>query len=94
MRLIGPLPAVFERCKCHKGLTPRGVDHGPVCIDSTCCHASTDVLQAVMDVIPRSVDTVIFPNYESMPERDDVEDSFMEARPAACPYSFQSYSIV
>ena len=36
--------------------------------------------QAVMGAVPWNVDTLVFPNYESMPERDDVEDPFMEAR--------------
>ena len=31
-----------------------------------------------MEAVPRDVDTVVFPNYESMPERDDVEDPFTE----------------
>ena len=29
---------------------------------------------------PADVDTVVFPNYESLPERDDVQDPFTEAR--------------
>jgi hypothetical protein len=33
-----------------------------------------------MAAVPRDVDTVVFPNYESMPERDDVEDPFTEVR--------------
>lgn len=28
--------------------------------------------------MPASVDTVVFPNYESMPERDDIIDPFTE----------------
>ena len=34
-----------------------------------------------MDAVPRDVDTVVFPNYESMPERDDVDDPFTEVCP-------------
>ena len=33
-----------------------------------------------MEAVPRDVDTVVFPNYESMPERDDVDDPFTELR--------------
>jgi hypothetical protein len=35
-------------------------------------------VQAVLADIPASVDTVVFPNYESMPERDDITDPFTE----------------
>lgn len=34
---------------------------------------------------PADVDTVVFPNYESLPERDDVQDPFTEARRPALP---------
>lgn len=37
-------------------------------------------LQAVLAAVPRHTDTVVFPNYESLPERDDVADPFTEAR--------------
>ena len=37
-------------------------------------------LQAVLVDVPRSVDTVVFPNYESLPERDDIADPFTQAR--------------
>ena len=39
-------------------------------------------MQAVLADIPASVDTVVFPNYESMPERDDITNPFTEV--AAC----------
>jgi hypothetical protein len=35
-------------------------------------------VQAVLADVPASVDTVVFPNYESMPERDDITDPFTE----------------
>lgn len=35
-------------------------------------------LQRVLAVFPPDVDTVVFPNYESLPERDDVQDPFTE----------------
>ena len=38
-------------------------------------------LQRVLAAYPADVDTVVFPNYESLPERDDVQDPFTEARP-------------
>lgn len=41
--------------------------------------------QAVMATVPLDVDNLVFPNYESMPERDDVADPFIEACPGACP---------
>lgn len=28
--------------------------------------------------MPADVDTLVFPNYESLPERDDVADPFLE----------------
>ena len=34
--------------------------------------------QAVLAEVPEAVDTVVFPNYESMPERDDITDPFTE----------------
>ena len=37
-------------------------------------------LQRVLAAYPADVDTVVFPNYESLPERDDVQDPFTEAR--------------
>lgn len=37
-------------------------------------------LKRVLGGYPADVDTVIFPNYESLPERDDVEDPFTEVR--------------
>lgn len=39
---------------------------------------SSNDLQAILADIPTSVDTVVFPNYESMPERDDITDPFTE----------------
>ncbi len=38
-----------------------------------------------MEAVPRDVDTVVFPNYESMPERDDVDDPFTEVRARSTP---------
>jgi hypothetical protein len=35
-------------------------------------------IQRVLSTIPADVDTVVFPNYESLPERDDVQDPFTE----------------
>lgn len=35
-------------------------------------------LQSVLSAYPQDVDTVVFPNYESMPERADIEDPFLE----------------
>jgi len=35
-------------------------------------------LQAVLAAVPHRVDNVVFPNYESMPERDDIVDPFTE----------------
>lgn len=35
-------------------------------------------LARALSEIPADVDTLIFPNYESMPERDDVSDPFSE----------------
>ncbi|KAL4853226.1 hypothetical protein ACK3TF_005740 [Chlorella vulgaris] len=35
-------------------------------------------LQEVLGEVPADVDTLVFPNYESLPERDDVEDPFLE----------------
>ncbi|KAK9843726.1 hypothetical protein WJX81_003815 [Elliptochloris bilobata] len=35
-------------------------------------------LQRVLAAYPADVDTVVFPNYESLPERDDVQDPFTE----------------
>ena len=37
-------------------------------------------LQRVLAAYPADVDTVVFPNYESLPERDDVQDPFTEVR--------------
>jgi hypothetical protein len=37
-------------------------------------------LQRVLAVFPPDVDTVVFPNYESLPERDDVVDPFTEVK--------------
>ena len=39
-------------------------------------------IQRVLAGVPSDVDTIVFPNYESLPERDDVQDPFTEARPA------------
>jgi len=36
------------------------------------------VLQEVLAQVPADVDTLVFPNYESLPERDDVTDPFLE----------------
>lgn len=35
-------------------------------------------LQQVLAKVPPDVDTLIFPNYESLPEREDVADPFTE----------------
>ena len=43
-----------------------------------------------MEAVPRDVDTVVFPNYESMPERADVEDPFTEVRLPACRTLFEN----
>ena len=37
-------------------------------------------LQAVLAAQPAAVDTVVFPNYEAMPERDDVAAPFEQVR--------------
>ena len=36
-------------------------------------------IQRVLAAVPADVDTLVFPNYESLPERDDVQDPFTEA---------------
>ncbi len=43
----------------------------------------------MLAAIPADVDTVVFPNYESMPERDDITDPFTEvgAAPDGCRYA-------
>lgn len=35
-------------------------------------------MQEVLGQVPADVDTLVFPNYESLPERDDVVDPFLE----------------
>ena len=35
-------------------------------------------IQRVLSAVPADVDTLVFPNYESLPERDDVQDPFTE----------------
>ena len=35
-------------------------------------------IQRVLAAVPPDVDTMVFPNYESLPERDDVQDPFTE----------------
>lgn len=35
-------------------------------------------LQEVLGSVPHDVDTLVFPNYESLPEREDVADPFLE----------------
>ncbi|CAL5218972.1 g727 [Coccomyxa viridis] len=35
-------------------------------------------IQRVLASVPSDVDTLVFPNYESLPERDDVQDPFTE----------------
>ena len=40
-------------------------------------------IQRVLAAVPADVDTLVFPNYESLPERDDVQDPFTEARASA-----------
>ena len=35
-------------------------------------------IQRVLAAVPADVDTMVFPNYESLPERDDVQDPFTE----------------
>ncbi len=35
-------------------------------------------LQSTLAALPADVDTLVFPNYESLPERDDVMDPFTE----------------
>lgn len=37
-------------------------------------------LQRVLMDVPADVDTLVFPNYESLPERDDVVSPFTEVR--------------
>ena len=35
-------------------------------------------LQRLLGSVPEDVDSLVFPNYESMPERDDIADPFTE----------------
>ncbi len=46
-------------------------------------------IQRVLAGVPADVDTIVFPNYESLPERDDVQDPFTEVSPPSpqpyCP---------
>ena len=37
-------------------------------------------IQRALASVPDDVDTLVFPNYESLPERDDVQDPFTEVR--------------
>lgn len=39
-------------------------------------------IQRVLTGVPADVDTIVFPNYESLPERDDVQDPFTEVSAA------------
>ena len=52
----------------------------PVC--PTLAHLPPPVcfwlLQEVLGQVPHDVDTLVFPNYESLPEREDVVDPFLE----------------
>lgn len=41
-------------------------------------------IQRVLASVPADVDTLVFPNYESLPERDDVQDPFTEVGSCAC----------
>ena len=43
-------------------------------------------IQRVLASVPADVDTLVFPNYESLPERDDVQDPFTEVRSCASYY--------
>lgn len=47
------------------------------------------LMQTVLAAVPERVDNVIFPNYESLPEQDDVKDPFTEVRPR-CPQGNRS----
>ena len=40
-------------------------------------------LQRLLAAQPADVDNLVFPNWESMPERDDVTDPFTQVLPAA-----------
>ena len=42
------------------------------------CPLLTARPQEVLGKVPADVDTLVFPNYESLPERDDVADPFLE----------------
>jgi hypothetical protein len=41
-------------------------------------HILSSCQQEVLRNVPPEVDTLVFPNYESLPERDDVGDPFLE----------------
>ncbi len=41
-------------------------------------------IQRVLASVPADVDTLVFPNYESLPERDDVQDPFTEVSHPSC----------
>ncbi|EFN51864.1 hypothetical protein CHLNCDRAFT_7951, partial [Chlorella variabilis] len=58
-------------------------------------------LQEVLGQVPADVDTLVFPNYESLPERDDVVDPFLEVTMFKKNYAhvvsdlyFKSYGVV
>ena len=41
-------------------------------------------LQRLLGSVPEDVDSLVFPNYESMPERDDISDPFTEVGCFSC----------
>ena len=41
-------------------------------------------LQRLLGSVPEDVDSLVFPNYESMPERDDVSEPFTEVGCSCC----------
>ena len=51
-------------------------------------------LQRALASVAADVDTLVFPNYESLPERDDVHDPFTEVQssPSKPPHSLGSAS--
>jgi hypothetical protein len=57
--------------------------------------------QEVLSGVPGDVDTLVFPNYESLPERDDVRHPFLEVTLFKKNYAhvlsdlyFKSYGVV
>lgn len=54
---------------------PPNVTTRPACLPVPLYHI---VPQEVLRRVPADVDTLVFPNYESLPEREDVTDPFLE----------------